>query len=120
LNLGILPKVLQNTLEADSISWYDKARINLLGANRRKVVDVLAMVVDLTERRRIRQNVRAPVEQALPRVLSALLAAGATEFTKIALEAWGRSEIEPKELLELCQTYASVAGLEPHIAQNLT
>jgi hypothetical protein len=119
LNLGILAKVLQNTLEPDSNYWYDKSRINLPRANRRKVVNVLAMVVDLTERRRTRQTVRAPVEQALPRVLSALLAAGATEFTKIALEAWGRAEIEPVELLELCQTYASVAGLEPLIAQNL-
>lgn len=84
-----------------------------------KVVDVLAMVVDLTERRRTRQPARAPAEQSLPLVLAALLAAGATEFTRIALDAWGRSEIGPGEILELCEAYASVAGLDPLITENL-
>lgn len=48
----------------------------------------------------------------LPQVLATLLAAGATEFTRVALDAWGKRSIEPDELLELCTTYAAVAGLE--------
>jgi hypothetical protein len=93
--------------------------INLLIANKVRVVDVLAMVVDLTERRRTRQPVRAPAEHSLPLVLANLLAAGATDFTRIALDAWGREEIGERELLELCQTYASVAGLDPFMSENL-
>lgn len=50
--------------------------------------------------------------QELPLVLARLLAAGATEFARVALDAWGNEEMDPVELLELCATYASVAGLE--------
>lgn len=45
-------------------------------------------------------------------MLARLLAAGATDFTRVALDAWGKQEMEPEELMELCETYASVAGLE--------
>lgn len=77
------------------------------------------MVVNLTERRRSKLPARAPAEHSLPLVLAALLAAGATEFTRVALDAWGRSELGPDELLELCETYASVVGLDPHITENI-
>lgn len=57
------------------------------------------------------RNSRPPQDQ-LPLVLSRLLAAGATDFTRIALDAWANRELDPSELLELCSTYAAVAGLE--------
>ena len=50
--------------------------------------------------------------QQLPLLLAQLLEAGATDFARIALDAWGREELDPEELVELCNTYASVAGLE--------
>lgn len=55
---------------------------------------------------------RLAPRQELPLVLARLLAAGATDFARVALDAWGKEELEPEELLELCETYASVAGLK--------
>lgn len=55
---------------------------------------------------------RSATRQELPLVLARLLEAGATDFTRVALDAWGKHELEPEELLELCETYASVAGFE--------
>jgi len=73
----------------------------------------MGLIVPLEPRRsaRLKPSGRAP-KQELPLMLARLLAAGATDFTRVALDAWGRREIEPEELLELCATYASVAGLE--------
>lgn len=73
----------------------------------------MGRVVTMESRRLPRQSRKAvgPREQ-LPLILARLLAAGATDFTRIALDAWGNQELEPEELLELCTTYASVAGLE--------
>ena len=73
----------------------------------------MGLIVPLEPRRSAKQrlNVATPRHE-LPLVLARLLAAGATDFTRVALDAWGRHEIEPEELLELCTTYASVAGLE--------
>jgi len=73
----------------------------------------MGMVVSL-ETRRAAKHRRLPAEprEELPLVLSRLLAAGATDFARVALDAWGKRELEPEELLELCATYAAVAGLE--------
>lgn len=49
--------------------------------------------------------------EALPRVLASLIEAGMADFALGAVTAWGRRELPPAELLELCQTYAAVAGL---------
>lgn len=70
------------------------------------------MLVDFGSRRRTYATHRNMVPEQLPQVLARLLAAGATEFTRVALDAWGNRSIEPDELLELCTTYAAVAGLE--------
>lgn len=72
----------------------------------------MGVVIDFETRRAARQVRPAGTDEALPRVLAQLLAAGATDFTRIALDAWGKRELEPEELLELCATYAAVAGLE--------
>lgn len=71
-------------------------------------------VVVAIESRRSGRYIRKPDDPkaALPLVLSRLLEAGATEFTRVALDAWGKRELEPEELLDLCATYAAVAGLE--------
>ncbi|MDB4897699.1 MAG: hypothetical protein JWN15_3961 [Firmicutes bacterium] len=71
-------------------------------------------VVVAIESRRSERYIHKPADPraALPLVLSRLLEAGATEFTRIALDAWGKRELEPEELLDLCATYAAVAGLE--------
>ena len=73
----------------------------------------MGLIVPLESRRSAKQrlNVTTPRHELLL-ILARLLAAGATDFTRVALDAWGRHEIEPEELLELCTTYASVAGLE--------
>jgi hypothetical protein len=69
-------------------------------------------VIDLASRRLPQGKDRETAYAQLPRVLAQLLAAGATEFTRVALDAWGNRSVEPDELLELCSTYAAVAGLE--------
>lgn len=71
----------------------------------------MGMLIDIGSRRRP-QACGQKVQAELPQVLAKLLAAGATEFTRVALDAWGNHSMEPDELLELCTTYASVAGLE--------
>lgn len=68
-------------------------------------------LIDL-ETRRFSRKRTAYAGKELPLVLSRLLAAGATDFTRIALDAWGNHEMDAEELLELCATYAAVAGLE--------
>lgn len=50
--------------------------------------------------------------QELPIVLSRMLAAGAVDFARIALDAWGSGEMAPEEILELCNTYAMIADLK--------
>jgi hypothetical protein len=73
----------------------------------------MGVVVELQARRRmVRGCPKASPKQELPLVLSRLLAAGATDFARVALDAWGKHEMDPEELLELCATYAAVAGLE--------
>lgn len=73
----------------------------------------VGQVLSLESRRIARDLRRAPTARdQLPLLLSRLLEAGATDFTKVALDAWGRRELEPDELVELCTTYAAVAGLE--------
>lgn len=72
----------------------------------------VGMVVDLDSRRRRQPQRPGEARERLPQVLAHLLAAGATDFTRIALDAWGKQSIDPDELLELCTTYAAVAGLE--------
>ncbi len=73
----------------------------------------MGLVIELEERRRQKQiSLPASSQEQLPAVLSRLLAAGAVEFARVALDAWANREMEPEELLELCATYASVAGLE--------
>lgn len=64
---------------------------------------------------RLEREIRraATPREQLPLLLSRLLKAGATDFTRVALDAWGRRELDPDELVELCTTYAAVAGLEP-------
>ncbi|HYG60340.1 MAG TPA: hypothetical protein VD902_19900 [Symbiobacteriaceae bacterium] len=72
----------------------------------------MGVLIALESRRTVkRARILSPKEE-LPLVLSRLLAAGATDFARIALDAWGKHELEPEELLELCTTYAAVAGLE--------
>jgi hypothetical protein len=73
----------------------------------------MGLVIELTSRREVRRSYRVnrPKDE-LPLLLSRLLAAGATDFARIALDAWGNNELEPEELIELCSTYAAVAGLE--------
>ncbi|MFZ5827703.1 MAG: hypothetical protein ACOY94_25650 [Bacillota bacterium] len=72
----------------------------------------MGMLIAFDSRRR--QMLKRPEEaqDRLPQILAQLLAAGATDFTRVALDAWGNRSIEPDELLELCTTYATVAGLE--------
>ena len=72
----------------------------------------MGMVIDLQVRRSSRQKAVLSAKEELPLVLSRLLAAGATDFARVALDAWGKQELDPEELLELCATYAAVAGLE--------
>lgn len=74
----------------------------------------MAVVVELQARRQARpiRKAKSSPKEELPLVLSRLLAAGATDFARVALDAWGKHEMEPEELLELCATYAAVAGLE--------
>lgn len=72
----------------------------------------MGVVIELQSRRGMRMQERKVQKEELPLVLSRLLAAGATDFARVALDAWGKHEIEPEELLELCATYAAVAGLE--------
>lgn len=62
------------------------------------------------ERRRLAQS-RTTANDVLPRVLAALIAAGQGNFALEAVSAWGRQEVAADELLDLCQTYAAVAGL---------
>lgn len=70
-------------------------------------------VIELESRRRFALPLaEANPRKELPLVLARLLAAGATDFTRVALDAWGKQEMAPEELLELCVTYAAVAGLE--------
>jgi hypothetical protein len=73
----------------------------------------LGHLIQLASHRPCKKNQRilGPREE-LPLMLSRLLAAGATDFARVALDAWGRNELAPEELLELCTTYAAVAGLE--------
>jgi hypothetical protein len=73
----------------------------------------MGVVVELEARRRNSRRLQrfGPGEE-LPLMLARLLEAGATDFARVALDAWGRQEMEPEELLELCVTYAAVAGLE--------
>lgn len=73
----------------------------------------MGVVIPLEDRRPRRRSPKPPTPgQRLPLMLAQLLAAGATDFARVALDAWGKQEIEPEELMELCSTYASVAGLE--------
>ena len=72
----------------------------------------MGLVVELQSRRAAKLARKLGPKDELALVLARLLAAGATDFTRIALDAWGRHEMEPDELLELCTTYAAVAGLE--------
>lgn len=72
----------------------------------------MGVVIDLEQRRHAQWQRKAGPREELPLILSRLLAAGATDFTRIALDAWGKREMEPEDLLELCATYAAVAGLE--------
>jgi hypothetical protein len=73
----------------------------------------MGVVIELQARRRMtRACHKASPKEELPLVLSRLLAAGATDFARVALDAWGKQEMDPEELLELCATYAAVAGLE--------
>lgn len=72
----------------------------------------MGLLIDLGSRRRPHGAHRQSVHEELPQVLARLLAAGATDFTRVALDAWGKRAIEPDELLELCTAYAAVAGLE--------
>lgn len=53
----------------------------------------------------------AAAAEALPRLLARMVEAGLCDFALSALTAWGRRELPPSELLDLCQTYAAVAGL---------
>lgn len=73
----------------------------------------MGQVIDLASRRdrQVHRKVLAPQDE-LALVLARLLAAGATDFTRVALDAWGNHELEPEELMELCATYAAVAGFE--------
>lgn len=71
----------------------------------------MGVLVDL-EARRFSRRRTVYARKELPLILSQLLAAGATDFTRIALDAWGKQEMDADELLELCATYAAVAGLE--------
>jgi len=73
----------------------------------------MGVVVDLNRRRRaVRRPKPATTDSELALALFNLLEAGATDFTRVALSAWGRRELDAEEILELCATYASVAGLE--------
>jgi hypothetical protein len=90
----------------------------MLGAKLDKVVSRMGLVIKLEARRHQRVQPGSPAERELPRMLSHLLAAGATDFTRVALDAWGKAELAPEEILELCTTYAAVAGLEPLITRN--
>lgn len=72
----------------------------------------MGVIIELEPRRQSRGRSRPVPREELPLVLSRLLAAGATDFARVALDAWGKREMEPEELLELCATYAAVAGLE--------
>lgn len=73
----------------------------------------MSRVISIDEKRRTKvlSRLRSPKDQ-LPLMLAQLLAAGATDFARVALDAWGRHELEPEELVDLCRTYANVAGLE--------
>lgn len=73
----------------------------------------MGLVIPL-ESRRFRRTSRRLVsaDQQLPLMLAQLLAAGATDFTRVALDAWGKQEMAAEELVELCTTYASVAGFQ--------
>jgi len=53
----------------------------------------------------------ASAADVLPRLLADLIAAGQGDFALGAVTAWGRQELAPAEVLDLCQTYAAVAGL---------
>ncbi|HWI50986.1 MAG TPA: hypothetical protein VNT01_02445 [Symbiobacteriaceae bacterium] len=77
----------------------------------------MGVVIELQNRRDLRIRHRKTPKEELPLMLSRLLAAGATDFARVALDAWGKQEMEPEELLELCATYAAVAGLE-NVAGN--
>ncbi len=73
----------------------------------------MGLVIPMESRKPVRRKLQqVPNRQELPLMLARLLAAGATDFTRVALDAWGKHELEPEELMELCETYASVAGLE--------
>jgi hypothetical protein len=71
----------------------------------------MGVVIPLEPKRNQRRRM-VNARDELPLVLARLLAAGATEFTRVALDAWGSRDMEPDELLELCATYAAVVGLE--------
>lgn len=72
----------------------------------------MGVLIDLEHRRQAHLQRKSGPKEELPLILSRLLAAGATDFTRIALDAWGKREMDADELLELCATYAAVAGLE--------
>jgi hypothetical protein len=73
----------------------------------------VGVVVPLQRRQSsIRKGRPVQAPQELPLLLARLLAAGATEFTRVALDAWANQELNEEELVELCSTYAAVAGLE--------
>lgn len=73
----------------------------------------MGLVIPLESRRARRADRRLiRADQQLPLMLAQLLAAGATDFARVALDAWGKQEMQAEELVELCSTYASVAGFE--------
>jgi len=74
----------------------------------------MGQVISIETRRRYpaHHRQRGNEREQLPLMLAQLLAAGATDFTRVALDAWGKHELEPEEIMDLCITYADVTGLE--------
>jgi len=55
---------------------------------------------------------RLKAKEALPGVLAQLVKAGETETVLRAITLWGSGEMEPHQVLSLCEQVAAVAGIK--------
>lgn len=55
---------------------------------------------------------RLKAKESLPGVLAQLIKAGEEEFVLRAVSLWGSGEMEPHQVLTMCEQVAAVAGIK--------
>lgn|GEM_PF-1792398 len=58
-------------------------------------------------------QLKLKAKEELPAVLAQLVAAGETQLVLRAVVLWGSGEMEPHEVMAMCEQYAAVAGVKP-------